>query len=109
MLVDKNDGNLVLPNLSNNEAPSRRRGADSESRNDSHGSFFANSNRKYSLGNADDMKNYEKGFIGVGKAMLDHQSGKKGKDPYADMTSGKSNKSRTLQSPARNRGVSTEK
>ena len=71
MLVDKNDGNLVLPNLGDNEAP-RRRGADVDSRNGSHASYFASANRKYSLGNADDMKNYEKGFIGVGKAMLDH-------------------------------------
>ena len=106
-MVDKEDGNLVLPNLGNNEAP-RKRGADVESRNESHGSYFAHS-RKYSLANADDMKNYDKGFIGVGKAMLDHQSSKKGKDPYADMTSAKSNKSRTLQSPNRNKGVSTEK
>ena len=108
MLVDKDDGSLKLPNLSNNQPP-KKRNIDADSRIEDASYFSAN--RKYSLGNADDMNNYDKGFIGVGKAMLDHQASKVGKDPYGGMASDKSNRSKTLQSPGRSNkyAVSAEK
>ena len=59
------------------------------------------------------MKSFDKGFIGVGKAMMDHQASKMGKDPYGMRSPNDSHRSKTLQSPSRignsGKGVSVDR